>query len=55
MEYRFEPGVGSQAIVTADSIVPFIYDTPGDYVVTLTVIDDDGGKNAVASTVSIVP
>lgn len=55
MEYRFEPGVGSQTIVTADSAVPYVYETSGDYVVTLTVIDDDGGKNAVASTVSIIP
>lgn len=54
VEYRFSPGIGSAVIITAEPAILYTYESPGDYVVRLTVVDDLEGKNAVASTISVL-
>ena len=54
VEYHFSPGVGSTVIITGEPALLYVYDTPGDYVVRLTVVDDLDGKHAVASTISVL-
>ena len=54
VEYHFSPGVGSTVIITAEPAMLYAYESAGDYVVRLTVVDDLDGKHAVASTISVL-
>jgi chitodextrinase len=54
-EYRFDPGDGTGTIITSDDYLLWTYDRPDVYTVTLTVVDNRGGKDSVAATVIVGP
>jgi hypothetical protein len=53
VEYHFTPGDGSATRITADPYLTYAYEEPGIFTVTLTVVDDRGGKASAVAPVSV--
>ena len=53
--YRFIPGETEEELITSDPILEYTYSAAGDYTITLTVLDNRGGKDSTAATISVVP
>lgn len=56
VSYRFMPGeTEEEELITAEPILEYTYSEVGDYTITLTVVDNRGGKDSTAATISVLP
>jgi hypothetical protein len=53
--YRFMPGETEEELITAEPFLEYTYSAVGDYTITLTVVDNRGGKDSTAATISVMP
>jgi hypothetical protein len=54
VRYTFATGIGAQTVITASPQLAVRYSEPGEYLVRLTVEDDDGARAAVGATLAVL-
>jgi hypothetical protein len=53
VEYRFAPGDTDELLITGEPTLAYVYGEAGDYVVTLTVVDDLGGTAFAEAPITV--
>jgi hypothetical protein len=52
-EFRFRVSDTGQEWITAETAIPYVFSEPGTYTVTLTVVDNRGGSDAVSAGIEV--